>query len=163
VRQLYTDDEEVLFEAARPILLNGIEPRILGALLDAMSYGLRAMGRLQLAALPRMADFALWITACEPALWPAGTFAREYAANRRAAIDNIIEADPMASRIRAIMANRTIWTGTASDLLLLCSEGARETQLERQQLGKKPPGPCRPSPTGANVPAHSRDRSHVFA
>src|SRR5215470_5157569 len=25
VRQLYTDDEEVLFEAARPILLNGIE------------------------------------------------------------------------------------------------------------------------------------------
>jgi hypothetical protein len=25
VRQLYTDDEEVLFEAARPILLNGSE------------------------------------------------------------------------------------------------------------------------------------------
>ena len=25
VRQLYTDDEEVLFQAARPILLNGIE------------------------------------------------------------------------------------------------------------------------------------------
>src|SRR5271166_2480207 len=25
VRQLYTDNEEVLFEAARPILLNGIE------------------------------------------------------------------------------------------------------------------------------------------
>ena len=28
VRQLYTDDEEVLFEAARPILLNGIEEMI---------------------------------------------------------------------------------------------------------------------------------------
>jgi hypothetical protein len=25
VRQLYTDDEEVLFQAVRPILLNGIE------------------------------------------------------------------------------------------------------------------------------------------
>jgi hypothetical protein len=25
VRQLYTDDEEILFEAARPVLLNGIE------------------------------------------------------------------------------------------------------------------------------------------
>jgi hypothetical protein len=25
VRQLYTDDEEVLFEATRPILMNGIE------------------------------------------------------------------------------------------------------------------------------------------
>ena len=87
VRQLYTDDEEMLFEAARPILLNGIEevvsrpdlgdraifltlapigeaqrrpeselwrefeiarPRILGALLDAVVHGLRAMGRVHL-------------------------------------------------------------------------------------------------------------------
>jgi hypothetical protein len=178
VRQLYTDDEEVLFEAARPILLNGIEevvsrpdlgdraifltlasigeaqrrsesklwrefeivrPRILGALLNAMSYGLRAIGRVQLDALPRMADFALWITACEPALWPAGTFARAYAVNRRAAIDNIIEADPIASRIRAMMANRTMWTGSASDLLLLCTEDdAREGNSSGSSWAKNP-------------------------
>ena len=31
-----------------------------------------------------MADFALWATACETALWPAGTFARTYAASRSA-------------------------------------------------------------------------------
>src|SRR5437763_1487406 len=125
VRQLYTDDEEVLFEAARPILLNGIaevisrpdlgdraifltlapigeaqrrpenelwrefeiaRPRILGALLDAVVHGLRALGRVYLDRLPRMADFALWAAACETALWPAGTFARAYAANRRTAI-----------------------------------------------------------------------------
>ena len=82
VRQLYTDRDEVLFQAARPIILNGIEdvitrpdladraifltlphlqeerrraekemwhdfevaqPRILGALLDAASHGLRAL------------------------------------------------------------------------------------------------------------------------
>ena len=99
VRQLYTDDEEVLFQAARPILLNGIEdvisrpdlgdraifltltpigeaqrrpeaelwrefeiarPRILGALLDAVVHGLRALGGVELDRLPRMADFALW-------------------------------------------------------------------------------------------------------
>src|SRR5262245_5152534 len=123
VRQLYTDDEEVLFQAARPILLNGIEevvsrpdlgdraifltlapigeaqrrleselwqefeiarPRILGVLLDAVVHGLRALGRVHLDRLPRMADFALWAAACETALWPAGTFARAYAANRRA-------------------------------------------------------------------------------
>ena len=87
VRQLYTDDEEVLFEASRPILLNGIEdvisrpdlgdraifltlapiadgdrrpeadlwrefeiarPRILGALLDAVVHGLRAINHVQL-------------------------------------------------------------------------------------------------------------------
>jgi hypothetical protein len=129
VRQLYTDDEEVLFKSTRPILLNGIEdvvsrpdlgdraifltlapigeaqrrpetelwrefeiarPRILGALLDAAVHGLRAMGRVHLKCLPRMADFSVWASACETALWPAGTFARAYAANRRAAIENII-------------------------------------------------------------------------
>jgi hypothetical protein len=165
VRRLYTDDEEVLFEAARPILLNGIEevisrpdlgdraifvtlsaiadadrrpeaelwrgfelarPRILGALLDGVAHGLRTSNTICLDRLPRMADFTLWATACEPALGPTGTFARAYAANRRAAIESIIEADPIASRIRGIMANRTTWTGSASDLLLLCSEGARE-------------------------------------
>jgi hypothetical protein len=165
VRQLYTDDEEMLFEATRPILLNGIEevisrpdlgdraifltlepireaarrpegelwqefqiarPRILGALLDATVHGLRARARVHLEGLPRMADFAVWATACEPALWPAGTFRRAYAANRTAATETIIDADPVASRIRAIMADRTIWTGSATDLSVLCSEGARE-------------------------------------
>jgi hypothetical protein len=148
VRQLYTDDEEVLFEAARPILLNGIEevvsrpdlgdraifltlapiaetnrrseaelwrefgierPRILGALLDALAHGLRAFGSVHLNQLPRMADFALWTSACEPALWPAGTFTRAYAANRRAAIESIMEADPIATCLRTIMADRTMW------------------------------------------------------
>jgi hypothetical protein len=165
VRQLYTDDEEILFEAARPILLNSIEevvsrpdlgdraifltlapigeaqrrpeselwrefeiarPRILGALLDAVVHGLRAMSDVHLEALPRMADFALWATACETALWPAGTFARSYKANRRAAIESIIEADPIANCVRAIMVDRTMWTGSASDLLHLCVESARD-------------------------------------
>jgi hypothetical protein len=105
------------FEIARP--------RILGALLDALVHGLRAIGRVHLDHLPRMADFALWATACEAALWPAGTFARAYAANRRAAIESIIEADPIATRIRTMMANRTMWTGSASDLLRLCAETAQ--------------------------------------
>src|SRR6516162_5060171 len=164
VRRLYTDDEEVLFQAARPVLLNGIEevisrpdlgdraifltltpigdaqrrpeselwrefeiarPHILGALLDAVSQGLRALGHVRLEALPRMADFALWATACETALWPAGIFARAYAANRRAAIESVMEADPIATCLRSIMADRTTWTGSASDLLRLCAGSAR--------------------------------------
>ena len=73
-----------------------------------------------------MADFAVWATACEQALWPAGTFARAYAANRRAAIETIIEADPIATCVRAIMVDRTMWTGSASDLLRFCAESARD-------------------------------------
>ena len=83
------------------------QPRILGALLDAVMHGLRSTGRVHLDRLPRMADFALWAAACEPALWPAGTFARAYAANHRGAIESIIEADPIATCVRAIMVDRT--------------------------------------------------------
>src|SRR5438876_1403761 len=177
VRQLYSDDGEVLFEAARPILLNGIEevisrpdlgdrailltlapigeaqrrpeselwrefeiarPRIMGALLDAAVHGLHALGRVNLDRLPRMADFALWATACETALWPAGTFARAYAANRRAAIESIIEADPIATRVRALMIDRTMWTGSASDLLRLCAERSRADILSGTAWAKNP-------------------------
>jgi hypothetical protein len=156
LRQLYTDADEVLFQAARPILLNGIEdvigrsdladrtlflnlppiadrgrrserqmwrdfelarPRILGSLLDAAAHGLRKLPEIRLEQLPRMADFALWATACETAFWPAGTIARAYQANRRAAIEDLIDVDPVAARIRQMMANRSRWTGSASDLL----------------------------------------------
>jgi hypothetical protein len=163
-RQLYTDDEEVLFQAARPILLNGIDevisrpdladraifltlppidqaqrrseselwrefdiarPRILGALLDVAEHGLRTLARpgCHPRGLPRMADFTLWATACETALWPAGTFARAYEANRRAAIENLVDGDPVASRVRDIMARYKTWTGTAAELLRLGLEG----------------------------------------
>ena len=75
------------------------------------------MPSIRLTSLPRMADFALWATACETALWPAGTFARAYAANRRAGIESIIDADPVAACVREIMAERSSWMGSAADLL----------------------------------------------
>jgi hypothetical protein len=177
VRRLYTDDEEVLFEAARPILLNGIEeiisradlgdrtiflslapiadrnrraegelwrefelarPRILGALLDGVVHGLGTSNTVQPQELPRMADFALWARACEALFWPAGTFARTYAANRRAAIESIIDADPLANCVRTIMHERGSWIGTASDLLRLCAKSAREDSSMNPPWAKNP-------------------------
>src|SRR5262249_41587134 len=156
LRQLYTDADEVLFQAARPILLNRIDyvivrsdladraifltlppiidhhrrserqlwrgfelarPRILGSLLEAAAHGLRNLPGVRLEQIPRMTDFALWATACETAFWPVGTFARAYQANRRAAIEDLIDVDPIAARVRQIMTNRSRWTGSASDLL----------------------------------------------
>jgi hypothetical protein len=156
VRQLYTDQDEMLFAAARPVILNGIEdvitrpdladraiqltldpitevqrrpekalwqkfelmrPRILGALLDAVVHGLQNLGRVQLKRLPRMADFALWATACETGCWPAGTFENAYGVNRLAVIEKTIDADPVAALVRELMAEQTTWRGSASDLL----------------------------------------------
>lgn len=156
VRQLYTDQDEVLFDAARPVILNGIEdmvtrpdladraifltlesipeerrrpeaelwaafeaerPGLLGVLLDATVEGLRRVSEIRLEKLPRMADFATWATACETALWPAGTFWGAYRGNLDQAVEGVIESDPVATAVRAVMATRTVWTGTASDLL----------------------------------------------
>jgi len=163
VRQLYTDQDEVLFDAARPVILNGIEdivtrpdladravfltleaipedrrrpeaelwaafdaerPRILGVLLDAVAEGLRRLPETKLPKLPRMADFALWASACETALWPTGTFWSAYCGNRDEAVEGVIDADPVAAAVRAVMLERTEWTGTASDLLGALAEAA---------------------------------------
>jgi hypothetical protein len=102
------------FELARP--------RILGALLDAATCGLQAMSSVQLARLPRMADFALWATACETALWPAGSFTRAYNANRKVAIEGMIDTDPIAACVREFMSERSSWTGSAADLLQISIE-----------------------------------------
>jgi len=156
VRQLYTDQDEVLFDAMRPVILNGIEdvierpdladraifltlepigeerrrpeaelwaefeaerPRIIGALLDTMVVGLANRARVKLATLPRMADFAIWATACEPALWRAGTFGAAFDANRKELIEGVLDADAIATAIRGLMAAREEWVGTSSQLL----------------------------------------------
>ena len=48
---------------------------------------------------------------------PAGTLEAAYASNRRDAIENIVDADPVAAHVRELMADRAQWTGSASDLL----------------------------------------------
>lgn len=177
VRQLYTDQDEMLFDAARPVVLNGIEeivtrpdladralfltlepiaedrrrsekelsasfeaahPRILGALLDAVVQGLALLPQTQLKKLPRMADFALWATACERSIWKAGTFMRAYDGNRGEAIENVIDADPVAGAVRALIAGQADWTGTASDLLTKLGDAVGETQRKSRDWPGSP-------------------------
>jgi hypothetical protein len=162
VRQLFTDQDEVLFDAARPIILNGIEdivtrpdladramflalepipdgsrrpeaelwsafekerPGILGALLDAVAEGLKNLRNTRLARLPRMADFAVWATACEPAIWPSGAFGSAYGDNLEEAVATLIDDDRVASAVRELMASRNEWTGTATELLKMLTGG----------------------------------------
>jgi hypothetical protein len=64
-----------------------------------------------------MADFALWATACEAALWKPGTFGRAYGDNRAALDEVTIEGDTVATAVRSLMAERTSWNGIAQELL----------------------------------------------
>src|SRR5262249_12138401 len=59
-------------------------PGLLGALLDAISGGLRRLPEVKLTALPRMADFGLFAEAVSRALGnPAEAFINAYKDNRK--------------------------------------------------------------------------------
>jgi hypothetical protein len=49
-----------------------------------------------------------------------------YCTNRDRAVEDVIDADPVASALRTLMAKRTMWTGTATDLLGALAEAAGE-------------------------------------
>lgn len=174
-RELYSDDQEVLINAQRPVILNSItdvlvrpdlldrailirlpdlpdtrrrpevdfwadfeqaQPRILGALLDAAVVALRDESSTQLKVLPRMADFARWVVAAESALpWPAGDFLRAYSANRRGAVVAMLDDDPVADAVRALV-TPSAWLGTAAELLAaLQRAGAVRLTDPRQATG----------------------------
>jgi hypothetical protein len=168
-RTLYSDDDETIFEAQRPVILTGIEevttrsdlldrsvlvhlptipeerrrteselwtawervrPLILGALLDAVSAGLRRLPDVRLERLPRLADFATWALACEPALGlDDGTFLTAYEANRESSNDVALDSHPVGRHLIAL-ASDSEWTGTASDLLGVLT--ALATECERK-------------------------------
>jgi len=108
-------------------------PRILGALLDGVAHGLHRLPHTRLARTPRMADFALWATACETAFWDAGTFARAYGKNRDDAVSTVIEADLVATAVQSFMATRTQWEGTSSDLLGALKMAVGEAQAKLKE------------------------------
>lgn len=177
-RELYSDADEVLFDAMRPISLNGIDdlasrhdlldralvlnlpaipetqrrdiagfwrdfeqarPRILGALLDAISAGLRNIDKVKLDRLPRMADFAKWVTACEEALpWPPGGFMEAYTGNRTEAVELALEADPVAMAVRALLAKEGSWQGTASELLVVLQKYVLEQTRNTKAWPRSP-------------------------
>lgn len=93
------------------------QPSILGALLDAMVVGLKRFETVELPTLPRMADFAKWAVACEPAFTTEGSFLAAYSENRERAIDDVMETDAVAVAVQKLMADVELWRGTATELM----------------------------------------------
>lgn len=175
-RALYTNQEEALFDAQRPVLLTGIDevvtrgdlldrsllvylpeipdekrrpedefwhafevvrPGILGALLDAVSGALRHLATVQVSPLPRMADFAWWVTAAAPALgWEARAFLDAYAQNRDEAHAVAVEGSAVAHAVHTLACTATHWEGTATELLVALKAQAIQGRNSLQDLPK---------------------------
>jgi hypothetical protein len=81
-------------------------PRVFAGLLDIMVTGLRRLEEVQRARRPleRMADFTQWGYAVAPAIgWAEDDFRLAYRATRREAIQTVIESDPVAAGIVALV------------------------------------------------------------
>lgn len=180
-RQLYSDTDEVILQAKRPQIMNGIpqaskrgdllqrslvvtlkpipgnrreeardldqryqeaQPRILGALCDAIVAALAWRDSIHLVDKPRMADLAVWVTAAEEALgWGPGTFMEAYRDNEdaKAAIEE--EDSPLAREIIEFMRECDLWEGTVTGLYyLLNARRAVARDLEGPGAGRREDG-----------------------
>jgi hypothetical protein len=110
-----------------------IRPFVLGALLDAVSGGMKNLHHTNTDKLPRMADFAQWVTACESAIgWTSGTFMRTYAKNLAGANMTAIESCLIGPAIIDFMDGRQSWSGTVKKLLV-----ELESLVEEKARNKK--------------------------
>ncbi len=103
-------------ETALEAELEVLKPSLLGALLDRVA---RAIRRFDEAKSPdvRLQDFARWaIAACEPG--EEETALRTALERNRADLVALTaESDPFVQALLACMADRSEWTGTATELL----------------------------------------------
>jgi Domain of unknown function (DUF3854) len=112
-------EEKRLPQAELTAKIEAARPRILGALLTALSQTLAALPNIKPDKLPRMADYAKFAIASEQALGlKAGKFLEVFDTSRETARAVVIEASPLAEAIvKLVEATPLVWKGTAGQLL----------------------------------------------
>ena len=120
-----------------------LRPKILGGLLDAVAVALRELPSVQLAELPRMADFARFGEAVGRGLgWPPETFLAAYLDNRQQATLSTLEDSILANTLLKIVENSwglVEWSMPASEMLAKLTLG-----LDRR-IAKSPRWPKTPN------------------
>jgi hypothetical protein len=115
-----------------------VHPRILGAVLDAVSRALGNLAAVRRDNLPRMADFARWAIAAESAQDQLeSTFLNTYAGNRTAAHEVALEAAPIVASLRKLVEKTPKWTGTASALLTELNDLLDDQDTQRSRAWPK--------------------------
>src|SRR5271167_1472696 len=181
-RELYSDHDEAIFDATRPMVFNAIpdlgaarpdfldravivefldmkpelrrdeaqfwrefeeaRPRILGALLDAAVAGLKNLPNVRLDQPPRMADFAIWVSACEGILGlERGEALAAYRTNCAETHNLALESSPLYEPVAQLA--REGFSGTVAEL------HARLTCMMSEPMRRSARWPKAPSALGS--------------
>ena len=93
-------------------------PLILGAIFNTLAEAMMIHPLLELKWLPRMADFARWGYAISEATGGGGeAFLDAYQRNIYGAVEEAIQADPVAAAVMEFMNTHECWDGTLTELL----------------------------------------------
>jgi Domain of unknown function (DUF3854) len=116
-------------------------PDLLGTVFDEVAGGLRELPNVNLARLPRMADFARFAVGCETGRAEGdGLFLVAYMENQAGANEQVLDESLVAVAVKQFMAGQDEWRGTATDLLNLLKGLVAEDQRKDSDWPKKPNG-----------------------
>jgi hypothetical protein len=128
------------------------EPLILGMLFDAMAYGL-ATYRDTAAPAVRMADAARMMAAAGKALgWEHSSIATLLSSNRLQAIESVVDANPFALALLALLGEQPQWRGSTSELLKILTDKTDE-RTSRARAWPTSPVAHVPRSTGSRTPS----------
>ncbi len=180
-RKLYSDDEEIVLDAKRPIIANGIDefvargdlasrsiflslplihgaqrksekelwkefaiyqPLIFGALLSAVSEGLKNISTLVQSENPRMADAWRFITAAETAFgWPQGTCIDAFNKNQQKANEVVLNSSGLYPFISSYAQELGGFSNTPQFLLNKIKNDATKFNISPSEMRFLPSNP----------------------
>ncbi len=109
-------------------------PKLVGAIMDALVIGLRNLPKTKPANLPRMADYAIWGTACESAYTEPRNLMRALALAYMESVEDVIEASVAAQVLREHLTTKvsnTEWKTTANALYAALKATANEIEVAK--------------------------------
>ncbi len=185
-RELYSDNDEVVLTAQRPVIITSVEevarsgdllersllvelhpispenrrtekrlwrdfeqarPRLLGSLLDLVASTERELPGVEIAAPPRMADFAELGVAVERAKgWPDGAFLRALEGSALEAADTALGGYPIVPTLVKFASEvdrrePPAWVGSAAELLDELTSLSGKGPEDLRRLRDWPPNP----------------------
>ena len=139
-RCIFVAAERILDKDRKPKqdLMTAFEPerpRILGALLDAVSRGIATLSTITSNDWPRMADFAKWATACESVFTTPGSFKAAYQRNLVEAVKSLLDDDLVAVAVQRL---KLPWEGPARKMLEELNSVTGQAHINAKDWPKEP-------------------------